>query len=511
MNRNLHKEEVIIIESPKPLSQIYHESWLYRQGLEPLLVGLVVVGSGALRLYNLTRNSLWFDETYHLTIARQTSFLDTFTIYSKFDVHPPLFYPVMHLWMKLVGMGEAPVRLLSVIAALVTMLVVYLIARRYLGYKIALTGLLLLSVSPLLLFWSQSIRPYAWFTMLVAISMGLALFASEKPEQNWRWLPYIVSAAILPYTHYLGLHVIFCQAVFLLFILYKRPPALLRLGVSLALIGLAFLPWLGKFLEQAKNGPAFYTNNGPKQLLEALTDFSSAFVPDSYLLLVGAFFLPLYALGMVHLWQKQPKIAVFLASWGFLPVITVWLSSLIRPNFAVRYFVFCVPAYLLVIAVGGWKLYSFWKIGAALALVAVLCLNLGSIVNYNRSYYYQDWRGMVNYIVDHRQPNDLIFLANPWGYTKGPFDYYYAYQLNSPGNMQFQTVTDQAQVKPQVASMFQTHQRVWMVSVYDGYKDWITNSVFPSIPPGFKVSYRQKYNNPEQGILELVLFERLAS
>lgn len=475
---------------------------------EKVALVLILALALGLRLFNLTRNSLWYDETLDLDIAHRTPFWETFTIFSKYDVHPPLQFPVMHLWVKLVGLGEANVRLLSVIAAVITIAVTYYIARRYLDRKIAFTAMLFLSVSPLQLFWSQSIRPYSWFALLVIISLGATLFVSERPTQLWRWAIYIPLAAILPYTHYLGFHVILAEAVFLLFVFFRQWGNILRLLVSLMLVGACFIPWLSNFLLQTTYGLTFFTNTGPSQLIATLVAFSSEFIPNGYLMLVGAVFLPLYLIGLIWVWQNRAKMAVFLFCSSLLPVFTSWLSSLIRPNFGIRYFMFCVPTFLMTVAVGIWVLARYWKYAPYLALLAVLGLNLISEVNYTQHYSYQDWRGMVNHIVANQQDNDLIFLSNPWNYTQPSFDYYYLHQLAAPGNLDRLAVTDQAKVKEQVASIFKNRQRIWMVSLYDGYGNWVINNIFPNLPPGYKSTFKMQYGNPEQSILELILLEK---
>lgn len=500
------QEKVYVYEASKttPLKQSRLLGWGKEVGLVLALLGVAL----GLRLYGLTRNSLWLDESSDLLRAYNLNFLDTLTVHEPYLNHPPLYFPIMHLWAKSFGLGEIAVRMFSVVMALATLPLIYLLVKHWLNRNVALIATLLLGVAPLHLFWSQSVRPYSWYTLMVVISMALIWLISEKPLQNWRWVAYGFSAVLLLYAQYSSFHVIFAQVLFLAIVLNRNTAALLRLGITLVLLGLSFVPWLGNFMEQAQAGPAFYLNfTGPSQITETIEAFASWDIPNSYVYLTGGVFLPLFVLGLIWLWKNQARLGWFLLNWCLLPVITSWLSSLLRPNFLVRYMVFCLPAFLIIVAVGIWSLYSRGRLLAYAALVLVVGLNMISYLNYSKNYNYQNWRGIVNYIVENRQEGDVIFLATPEGYTREPFDYYYRYQLGSPGNMPRNVLP--TQVTPEmVAKLFNGPKRVWMLASYDNNDNivWATETVKSKIPSEFKPVYNKEYPASEQGTLALTLW-----
>src|ERR1700740_475530 len=61
---------------------------------------------------NLITASAYFDEGYSASLAK----FDVFTMagYTALDVHPPLYYAVLHFWQGIVGDDVAQLRLLSV-------------------------------------------------------------------------------------------------------------------------------------------------------------------------------------------------------------------------------------------------------------------------------------------------------------------------------------------------------------------------------------------------------------
>ncbi len=473
---------------------------------------LLAITSGAfvLRFYNLQRNSLWYDEAYDLAIAYDNSFLDTIFYYRPWDTHPPFFFPVVHLWMRLFGETELPVRMFALVVGVTTLVPLYALARHWFKAEVALTGTLLLAVSSLHLGWSQSDRPYGWMTLLTLISMGLLWLAIEQPRQSWRWLTYGLSASVLFYTHYLGIHIIFCQAVVLAIVLFGNWGALVRAGITLVMVGVSFLPYLGNFLRHSQNGdPTAYAAHSLSQFLDTFELFSSWYLPSSFGLVAWLVFLPLYLAGAGWLWFNRRKLAIFLICWSFLPILTTWISSvLVRPNFVPRYMSFCLPAFLLTIAVGIWSLRSKqfrFAVYPYIALGLVVGLSLMACLNYYQTYKQADWRGMVNYIVENKQPEDVVLLANPYGYTGSTFDYYYVHNMSSSGNLARLFIPQEPGVPEKMAQLFNKPRRVWLVSFYDGNAKWINDNIIPNIPKNFKWEYYQEIEHGKQPKLTLAL------
>lgn len=487
-------------------------------GTESALVGVLLLGALLLRLFNLAAQPLWFDETYNLDLVERLSFFDALTYYQPWLVHPPLFLAIMNRWMRYFGMDEFALRSFALLAGVATFPVVYFIARRWINRPVALISLLLLTFSALQLYVSQTIRPYSLLTFLAALSMALAYFAVEKPDRPWRWLAYAVSAIVMIYTHYLGFHLILVQALFFALVLYKDWRALLRAGLSLALVGAAFLPWLNNFLAQSRyygQDLGYLANDGIYKLLSALTYLAAWGLSGSVLLLVGLVFLPLYALGLFWLWQRRRTLALLLAGWSFLPFVTCWLSSLISPNFALlRTGPYCVPPFLILVATGLWSLVERSReprrpVLAYLALGSVLVLSLAACLHYFQDYKNQDWRDIANYIAANYQPNDLIFLDNPTvtegtaGVTRPAFDYYYVYKLGAPGNLKRVSPLAQPSYDAQLRRLFQGYNRVWLVDYFlDG---WMYKNILPNLPPQYKKVYYKEYANPDQGTISVTL------
>ena len=72
------------------------------------LLALVLLLAGGLRLLHLSRQSFWLDEVMTVNTVREA--VPSLTMSST---SPPLYYLLMHHWMKLVPESEATARLPS--------------------------------------------------------------------------------------------------------------------------------------------------------------------------------------------------------------------------------------------------------------------------------------------------------------------------------------------------------------------------------------------------------------
>src|SRR4051812_32916459 len=73
----------------------------------------------ALRLIGVERRGIWFDEGVGVDIARRG--IDALLVATREDVHPPLYYLLLHFWL-LLGSGDLWLRLPSIFFGIVTVL-----------------------------------------------------------------------------------------------------------------------------------------------------------------------------------------------------------------------------------------------------------------------------------------------------------------------------------------------------------------------------------------------------
>ena len=141
----------------------------------PVWAGLTLLLAAALGLRSLRLGwqPLWWDEGYSVFFA--TEALSHMAELTARDIHPPLYYALLHLWTGLWGSADPTVlRALSVLIGGVSVPVIWWVGRVLFPARprIALIAALLLAVNPMHLFYSQEVRMYVLELLLGLLSTG---------------------------------------------------------------------------------------------------------------------------------------------------------------------------------------------------------------------------------------------------------------------------------------------------------------------------------------------------
>ena len=167
--------------------------------LTGLAVALIAVLACALRLIHLSSRSLTLDEGFSLFLARA----DAATFVSRVwhsEFNMVLYYGLLRMWLHL-GNSEFTARSLSVLCAVATIPVIYLVGVRLFGRAAALVACLLLAVHPFHLELSQQARSYPLVVLLVSLSSWY--FLRMVDDASWtNCIPYAVVSAASIYSHF---------------------------------------------------------------------------------------------------------------------------------------------------------------------------------------------------------------------------------------------------------------------------------------------------------------------
>ncbi len=331
------------------------------------LAFLVVALAAILRCTTLPSQSLWLDEGYTLVEAgRPWSEL----LAALFDPRQgyPLYILSMKLWSATWGTGEAALRWPSAIAGICAVPLLYTLGRRLFGRNTGLLAGLLLSLSPLAVWYSQEAKAYAPALFFI-LAAWLALWEAGERGRRFLWWTFVGLVLLTLLTHrLLGVLALVGQLVYLLYLAQQgqlgrryRP---LVVGLLLAVLALSIAGlWLT--LGQAGATRQFGTERDWSILLQTLTQFSLRIAPTPPEPALGpdrrAWLLPFAGAalaGMVALALdlaspgRKRRRAVFLLSSLVTPPAAFFLLYLIRPFYYERYLLGALPFYLLLLAVG---------------------------------------------------------------------------------------------------------------------------------------------------------------
>ncbi|MGH2452674.1 MAG: glycosyltransferase family 39 protein [bacterium] len=402
-----------------------------------LLLGGLIAAAAALRFSLLGARSFWFDEAFSVTVARLP--LGQIVRYvAQTDPHPPLYYLLLHGWLRLADSPEMA-RALSMIFGILTILATWGLARTVGGRGLAAVAGVLAAVAALGIQASVEARMYPLLSLLVVTSTLLLWKATEESLRRWPWPAYVVTMAAALYVHYFAFLLVPAHLVFVL--LYRRHSVrsmLVAVGAAL----LAFGPWWPVVFDQVRAGNASPVWKGvmpptaPLNIV-ALSSFGGyllglggylvdhrRWAPSQLLLVLP--FLALAATGAVAMGRRGAG-TLMTAAWG-IPLLALVAASLATGIFYAipRYASFVQPFFLLLLAQGILTVSARGRrVVPVLVLTAVIVLNLTvlGLTLADPAYQPYDWAGASRHVRAHWQPGDgLIFYPGP---ARVAFGYYF--------------------------------------------------------------------------------------
>ncbi len=162
----------------------------------------------------LSPKSLWGDEWFSYGLALEP--LKEVMRGSIYDVHPPLYFLMLHGLVQSFGQSEQVFRFISLISGTAIAAMIYWIARDVFGERSALSALFLTAISPYWLQSSNEIRSYALLGLAASMTVFFFIRALREPERFiWR-AGYVVSATLAIYVEHYAWFVVCATATALL-------------------------------------------------------------------------------------------------------------------------------------------------------------------------------------------------------------------------------------------------------------------------------------------------------
>ncbi|HET7529708.1 MAG TPA: glycosyltransferase family 39 protein [Mycobacteriales bacterium] len=357
-------------------------------GFAPLLPRWAVAGAAfvlacALVLRFLALSPLWLDEAQTVEIAGRSvpHLLDAL----RHDGSPPLYYLLLHVWMKIFGTGTFAVRALSGLISVAALPVMWRVARVIgASRRDAWVATLLLAANPFAIRYATETRMYS----LVVLLWLLAFLAFRRVwlDRGVGWMVLAAAAtAALVLTHYWSLFAVAAVGLAALAVVRRHRAAAVRVLVSLAVGCLGLLPWLSSFLFQLRHtgapwgsppslstvflAPTSWAGEGPVG--------SDDLLAFAYYLLVGLALFGTATATAVVVGGRPRKPALWFLAVGFGTLLLgCGINLALGSAYASRYSAVALVPFLLVAAAGLRSLPPRWW-APSLAVV----LTLGIVVS----------------------------------------------------------------------------------------------------------------------------------
>lgn len=327
---------------------------------------LILIGGFLIRLVNIQHRGIQYDDAFSVFLAQRS--LGDIIRGTAADTMPPLYYFLLHFWLKL-GQSIGFLRALSVILSLGGVVLVYFWVEEIANQRSALWAALLMAISPFQYYHAQDLRNYP---LLLGAQLGYLYFfyrllRGEKLSHQKRgmaWVGLVVCGVVAMYTHNVAALGLVLPDFYL--ILKQRWKALIKLGLAQGVIALAALPWLLYIPGQvAKIRAAWWQGRpGLVEWVQIPVMWVTGLPLQGIWLAVGVL-LGLETLALViFIWARnrtrEDGLDFLAFICGGLPLLLFIMSYLIKPIFIPRAFIVAHGAFL---GMSGWVIASQWKRG----------------------------------------------------------------------------------------------------------------------------------------------------
>jgi mannosyltransferase len=427
------------------------------------LAGITILGA-ILRLHYLGAESLWFDESASVAIAH-LDWWSLWKVVSLAEANMALYYGMLHVWLTF-GESEFVVRALSVLGGVLTLPLIYAIGKRMFGTRVGLVSAALLATNALHIKYSQEARGYSLVVLLATLSSLFFIRAIEH-QSRYDWMGYVLASTLAVYAHFFGVLVLGAQWISII-LLRPREVPWRKLLISISVIGTFLLPLAVFVLTRDTGQVAWVSKPGIYDIYGLLDSLAGGGKP----LGLAYFFFGSVALlvalrAWVHSGASFEKWRYgFLLSWLFVPIMTVFAISLAKPMFVNRYLIVCLPALVLLVAIGVCQIRQRWLFAGGLAVL--LLLSVRKIHWSGAQLEKEDWRGATTYVLSDASPKDGILFYTSYGRLS--FDYY-ARRLSSgsktakvafPDRLDLSVATRLDPDDYLLASLPQQYEQIWL-------------------------------------------------
>ncbi len=468
----------------------------------------------AIRLAFITQKNLWFDEVFSWHLS-----LDSFyTIISRTsaDIHPPLYYFLLKIWSFTFGDSVFSLRLLSALFTSSAIFFIYPFCRRIMSPLNAFVVLILYTVSPLNLYYSQEARMSA---MNLFLNIGSAYFLTllidsiRTKAVDWKiylqdktFYLYVIFTSAALYTHYFSFFLLAAQVIYLVITFKgdfkKYKPLLIAYNFIVAI----YLLWLTTLYAHLSKGQSW---RSPQTALQVLNEYIN-YIKDLNLGLyyhytnltlvkyITIFYGLIILASVIGLFLKRrdsekDNTSILITLLAFVPLVLAGIISFKQKVEFYRYLSIIVP-YILILVVYGlskWdKKFIAYPVIACIVLINIFGLDL----HYSFKFKNDDYRTLIDQINSEYKAGDRIYVEpHYYGwlidfYSKHPAgNQHYDFKIPKTVNIRYgwNEVMD--------SIIVQKPERFWIVFDYSAVDTSKYSAYLEVLNKNFKKDYYMSY------------------
>ena len=411
-------------------------------------IGIIITGI-IFTAISIFHTNLWFDESYSVAIAKH-SFKEIYTIGSS-DVHPVLYYWILHIINLILGNNIIAYRIFSVICIDILGIIGYTHIRKDFGEK---TGIIF---STLMLFWPANIiyageiRMYTMAMLEVTIMCIYAyrIYKNRERKQIRNWVIFAIFSLASAYTHYYSLMAAGIVNLILFSIFTKDAIEQKKITYNIKAFAISaitqiilYIPWLIIILPQLGQKRGFWIQvKFPDTLIEMLT-FQIAGNLDGTEYIKNIIILPIEIILLSYITYiniknkektKTSKIAI--AIWISVVIGACLISKIIGTPIIYARYMFCVMGLLIFFISHSMAQSKNQKMNIAICIICVI-LSINITISISQENYGKTNKEAQEYIANTIKEEDIIITAPPAGSgfvisSKYPKNKFYFYDIEN--------------------------------------------------------------------------------
>ncbi|MGE1155938.1 glycosyltransferase family 39 protein [Pseudomonas kitaguniensis] len=378
-----------------------------------VLVAFILIVGTVVRFHAIDTSGAWTDEAFSLLLSAMAPAEILF--HTVRDVHPPLYYLILHGWIQLFGDSVHAARFLSAVLGVVSVALAMWLMRLLSSRRAMLLGGLLVALLPIAVRYSQEVRMYALHATLMLGATIALVYWLKNSRSRWPLVFYCLLMVAGLYTHYFTVVCAFAHWLYLALLTRthgEEKRYLLRPAwwVTNLIIATLFIPWLPSLIQQLRYSGFDWilplTWEFVAGTVWKFLNFSDGSEHSLIVLFALPFMLIVMSVFIVVKGEEQKDKFLFLVTYAWSPIVLIVIVSFIKPMFVERYFVFAALAYPMIVAVLLDMLIARHKIAFLTLLGLIVLLEVDGL----RSVYGkqpQDTFEFTNYDVLSRQVNSV--------------------------------------------------------------------------------------------------------
>ena len=262
-------------------------------------------------------HDLWYDEIGTVNYAQ----------YPWANWNAPLYWILLHFWIKIFGISEFSLRFPSLIFSFSSVILVFLLGKDLFDEKVGFVASIFMGLSPFHLWYAQEARDYTMVLFFGLLSSWL-FFRALRENKLILWLFFILASLAGLYTNYFYIFLFLAHSLYLIF--FSRSRINFKKIICFLLIAFGFSLYLARFLKKFYyvRGGFWIPRPDYKSLIITLENFVLGYNGSSALYLCLNILIALFFISALIKGYKRKELKTsftFCLFLFFMPILLAYI------------------------------------------------------------------------------------------------------------------------------------------------------------------------------------------